>query len=175
MSSSPINPKQTDNLGMILAMLLLRLWLAARAIVAGIEKFAGSESSSREVLIDGVPNEYGLTEASSQKVYAFSNYQGVPGPLADRFANEPLIPAWGLTLYDWILGPALLILGITLLLGIASRISLFAMGLLYTSLTFGLILINQDAGVAWLGTHIILIVFALTLSQHNRFVILKKW
>ena len=49
------------------------------------------------------------------------------------------------------------------------------MGLLYTSLTFGLILIKQDAGIAWLGTHIIMIVAALALAKYNRFAILKKW
>ena len=74
-----------------------------------------------------------------------------------------------------ILGPALILLGLTLLLGIATRFSLFAMGLLYTSLTFGLILLKQDAGVAWLAAHVILIVMALALAQYNRFTILKKW
>ena len=57
----------------------------------------------------------------------------------------------------------------------ATRFSLFAMGLVYTSLTFGLILIKQDAGVAWLGIHIIMIVLALALAKYNRFAILKKW
>jgi thiosulfate dehydrogenase [quinone] large subunit len=69
----------------------------------------------------------------------------------------------------------LLILGLTLLLGIATRFTLFAMGLLYTSLTFGLILIKQDAGVAWLGIHILMIVAALALANYNRFALLKKW
>jgi thiosulfate dehydrogenase [quinone] large subunit len=49
------------------------------------------------------------------------------------------------------------------------------MGLLYTSLTFGLILIKQDAGVAWLGIHILMIVAALALANYNRFALLKKW
>jgi thiosulfate dehydrogenase [quinone] large subunit len=49
------------------------------------------------------------------------------------------------------------------------------MGILYTSLTFGLILIKQDSGVAWLGIHILLIVAALTLVNYNRFEVIKKW
>ena len=68
-----------------------------------------------------------------------------------------------------------MILGLTLFLGIATRFSLFLMGLVYTSLTFGLILIKQDAGIAWLGVHIVMIVIALALAKHNRFAILKKW
>jgi thiosulfate dehydrogenase [quinone] large subunit len=49
------------------------------------------------------------------------------------------------------------------------------MGLLYISLTWGLILINQDAGVAWLGVHMIMIVLMLSWAKHNRFELLKNW
>lgn len=171
---SPNNEKP-DTLALLLAMLLLRIWLAFRAIVAGIEKFAGTAASSQAVKIDGAPNDYGLTEDTSEKVYAFANYQGVPDGLYDQFTGEPLIPNWGLDLYNIVLGPALLILGFTVLLGIATRFSLFAMGLLYTSLTFGLILLNQSAGVAWLAAHIILVVMALALAKYNRFAVLQKW
>lgn len=165
----------TPDLGLTLGMLTLRIWLAVRALQTGIEKFAGTSSGAKAVSIDGAHNDYGLTEATTSKTYALENYQGVPGPLYDKFSGEPLIPTWGLDLYNVILGPALLLLGLTLLLGIATRFSLFAMGLIYTSLTFGLILIKQDAGVAWLGTHIIMVVLALALANHNRFAILKKW
>lgn len=169
------NENCSNDLGLSLGMLTLRLWLAVRAIQTGVEKFAGTSTGSKAVAIDGAPNAYGLTEATSAKAYAFSNYNGVPAPLYEKFSNEPFIPSWGLSLYDIVLGPALLLLGITLLLGIATRFTLFAMGLLYTSLTFGLILIKQDAGVAWLGTHILMIVAALALANYNRYAILKKW
>lgn len=165
----------SNDLGLTLGMLTLRIWLAIRAIQTGIEKFAGTSAGSKAVNIDGAPNDYGLTEATSSKAYALDNYQGVPGPLYDQFAGEPFIPSWGLDLYNIVLGPALLILGFALLLGLATRFTLFAMGLLYTSLTFGLILIKQDAGIAWLGTHILLIVAALALAKYNRFAILRKW
>lgn len=165
----------SNDLGLSFGMLLLRLWLGLRALQTGFEKFAGTKSADSAINIDGAPNTYGLTETTTGKAYAFSNYHGVPGPLYDKFSSEPLIPGFFLNLYDFILGPALIILGLTLLLGIATRVSLFAMGLLYTSLTFGLILIKQDAGVAWLGIHVIMIVLGLALVKHNRFEILKKW
>lgn len=164
----------TSDIGLTLGMLLLRVWLSIRAIQTGLEKFSGSAVGSKSVTIDGAPNDYGLTEATTSKVYAISNYQGVPGPLYEKFSSEPLIPSWGLDIYNVILGPALLILGFTLLFGICTRLSLFAMGLLYTSLTFGLILIKQDAGVAWLGIHIIIILCALVLTKYNRFEITSK-
>ena len=166
----------SNDLGYTLGMLLLRLWLAVRAFQTGIEKFAGSgKPVDSTVLVDGVPNTYGLTESTATKVYAMSNYSGVPAPLYDKFINEPLIPEFALNIYNVVLGPALIILGLTLFLGIATRFSLFLMGLIYTSLTFGLILIKQDAGIAWLGVHIIMIVMALALVKYNKFAILNKW
>ncbi len=164
-----------NKLALTYGTILLRVWLAVRAIQTGLEKFGGAKASDQIVKIDGAPNEYGLTAAGSLKHYSFANYHGVPEGLMKKFQDEPLMMKFALPLYDKILGPALLLLGITILLGIASRTSLFLLGLLYISLTWGLILIKQDEGVAWLGIHMILIVMALMLAEHNRFAILKKW
>ena len=166
----------SNDLGYTLGILLLRLWLAARAFQTGIEKFAGSgKPVDSTVLVDGAPNTYGLTESTASKVYAMSNYKGVPAPLYDKFISEPLIPEFALNIYNFVLGPALIILGLTLFLGIATRFTLFLMGLIYTSLTFGLILIKQDAGIAWLGIHIVMVVMALALANYNKLVIMKNW
>lgn len=164
-----------NKLALTYGSLLLRLWLAVRAIQTGLEKFAGSKASNSPVEIDGVANEYGLTAATSAKHYAMANYHGVPEALMKKFQDEPLMLKFALPLYDKLLGPALIILGLTILLGIGYRTSLFLLGLLYISLTWGLILIKQDSGVAWLGTHMILIVMALHLAGSNRFAILRKW
>lgn len=80
-----------------------------------------------------------------------------------------------LPLFDKALGPAMILLGTAILLGIAQRVSLFFLGLLFTSLTWGLILIKQDDGVSWLATHLLLVVAALALAPHNRFTVLRKW
>ncbi len=163
------------DLGATYGFLVLRLWLAARAIMAGIEKYAGTATSDAAVDIGGKPNDYGLTETVSSKSYSLEFYQGVPQALYSKFSKEPLIPEFALSLYNTVLGPALILLGVTLLLGIATRTTLFLMGLLYTSLTVGLILIKQDPGVAWLGTHIILVAMALFTVKHNRFELFKKF
>jgi len=159
----------------VFAVWLLRIWLGVRALVAGIEKFAGTRSSEELAVIDGSPNAYGLTTDATEKIYSFSSYHGVPQALYDQLAAQPLIPGFALQVYDWVLGPALLILGLTVLLGILPRISLFLMGLLYTSLTFGLILLNQSAGVSWLAVHVILIALALFWQRHNRCQLFNKW
>ena len=46
---------------------------------------------------------------------------------------------------------------------------------LILALTVGLILIDQNDGVAYLGIHIGLVSAAFFLAQYNRFVVLKKW
>jgi thiosulfate dehydrogenase [quinone] large subunit len=162
-------------LALIFGAMLLRLWLAMRAIQTGLEKYAGAKASDQAVAIDGSANSYGLTASSSVKHYALENYHGVPQALMEKFKAEPFMSDVALRMYDRILGPSLIILGVMILLGIANRISLFLLGLLYISLTWGLILIKQDEGVAWLGVHMIMVVMALMLSEHNRLSLLKKW
>ncbi|MBK1792436.1 hypothetical protein [Persicirhabdus sediminis] len=156
--------------------ILLRLWLSVRAIQTGIEKYAGSDVGRQPIKVDGNVYSSDLTAVtSSNKAYALDNYHGIPSSLQSAFAKEPLMADWMLKIYDAILGPSLIILGMLILLGVASRISLIALGLLYISLTWGLVLLKQDAGIAWLGIHIILVVMALQKTQHDPFRLLKKW
>jgi thiosulfate dehydrogenase [quinone] large subunit len=176
MSEDQETPSAPSNtLGFVYASLLARLWLGVRAVQTGVEKYAGSAASSEVVKVDGTPNAEGLTAAASQKVYALANYHGVPAPLLSKFQTEPLMPGKLLPLYDKVLGPSLVILGVAILLGLFYRSSLFLLGLLYISLTWGLILIKEDGGVAWLASHLILIVAALALAGYNRVAVLKKW
>ena len=162
-------------LGYIFATLLLRLWLGVRAIQTGIEKYASTTSSSTPVKIDGQVYDENFTTTATAKVYALDQYHGIPKSMKAAFAKEPLMTDTLLKYFDMLLGPVLIILGTTILLGLASRVSLFLLGLLYISLTWGLILIKQDAGVSYLGVHMIMIALALTWADHNRVCLLKKW
>lgn len=165
-----------DNLALVYGSLLARVWLGVRALQTGVEKFGKTvQVDGQAVQVDGAANTEGLTTVTSAKVYALDAYHGVPAALMKKFEAEPLMLKFALPLYDKLLGPALLVLGLTILLGIAYRSSLFVLGLLYISLTWGLILIKQDDGVSWLGIHMILIVAALALAQYNRLAIMKKW
>lgn len=163
-----------STLGYIYGAGLLRIWLAVRAIQTGIEKFSGIKGFDKRIIIDGKPSNYGLSEAELEKIYGLKYYHGIPESMVEPFSKEPLMPDFMLPIYDKVLGPALLILGLTILLGIAPRTSLFLLGLLYVSLTWGLILIAQDSGIAWLGTHMIMIVMALALAKHNRLCLFNK-
>ena len=155
-----------------LAFLLLRLWLAMRALLTGLEKFSGT--ATREVVTINEFTELEETTTIAYKAYGVSHYKAIPDVLKEQFTGQPLLPEFMTGPYYAILGYLLVLLGITLFLGICLRTSLFVMGLLYISLTYGLILIKQDGGIAWLGIHLLLIVGALLLEKHKRLVIFPR-
>lgn len=127
------------------AFLILRLFLGLRALFAGIEKW-----------------ELGGD-------YSFANYNTTMGRMADGIAGASFIPAALAKAFAFPLGYILILLGITILLGIKTRCSLFVMGLVYVGLSFGLMAVQEGEGVAWLAVHVGLCVAALLLNRHNRF------
>ncbi len=160
-----------------LAFLLLRGWLGIRALLTGIEKF-GAYKTIQKPLLDpttGQPDASGALIELKIKYYSLANYSGVPAGLKGKFANEVLLPPALVSVFDHLLGPALIATGLMLLLGLGTRLSLFVQGLIYIALTVGLILIHQDDGVSWLGIHIALVALALMLAKYNTLALLKKW
>jgi thiosulfate dehydrogenase [quinone] large subunit len=89
------------------------------------------------------------------------------------------MPKWALLIFESTLGYILIALGVTLLLGIGTRLSLFFQGLLYSGLTLGFIAISKEpgssAGITMLGVHIALVVLALLLAKYNKLAVLKKF
>jgi len=160
-----------------LAFLVLRGWLAVRAILAGLEKFSGFNTIQKPFVDPktGMEDPSGALVEVKQKFYSLTNYTALPQSLKDKFAQEPLLPKAATAPFYGGLGWALIILGVMLLVGVGTRISLFLQGILYICLSAGLILINQNDGVAFLGIHVALIALALALVKHNRLCILKKW
>lgn len=159
------------------AFLALRLWLGFRALFVGIQKYAAYKSVAMP-LIDpstGQPDASGVMVNVSVKSYALANYAGIPVGLRDKFAHDPLFPKFALTMFDRMLGPAFILTGIMLIVGLGTRVSLLVQGLLFIALTVGLVLIDANDGVAYLGIHIGLVAAAFMLVQHNRFAVLKKW
>jgi thiosulfate dehydrogenase [quinone] large subunit len=159
-----------------LAFLVLRLWLGVRALLAGVEKF-GAYKTVQQPFIDpttGVADPNAVVEIKV-KFYSLANYNGIPAALQSKFANEALLPHFALSAFNFLLGPALIITGVMLLLGLGTRISLFVQGLIYVALTVGMILIGQNDGPPYLGIHLALVVFALMLAKYNKLALLKKW
>jgi len=160
-----------------IAFLILRGWLALRAIVTGIEKYAIVKTVQKPLMdpVTGMEDPSGALVDVKIKMYGLANYHAIPPSLSDKFSHEPLLPKFMMDPFCAMLGPALIISGLMLLAGLGTRLSLFVQGVLYIMLTAGLILIKQDDGVAWLAIHIALIAFALTLARDNKFALLKKW
>jgi thiosulfate dehydrogenase [quinone] large subunit len=164
--------------GNSLAFLVLRGWIGIRAVVTGLEKYSGMTIQDQAWTDKaGKPDASGamLEGGAPHKFYALSNYHAVPKSLEAKFDGEPLLPHFLTAPFYTILGPLLILTGLATLLGIGTRISLFAQGVIYIMLTVGLILINQNDGVAWLGIHVGLIALALSLAKHNRLAVCKNW
>ena len=182
-----------------MAFWLLRFWLAARAIGTGLTKFIGKvegeipnpefEAKIKETMADGrsrseameIVTDVPEKISGTMDVISFSSYHGLPekGPMTiETFSASPLMPSFMVEPYAAVLGYALVALGITVLLGICTRVSLFLMGLLYISLTWGFIILEPNmgpsaaAGIAYLGVHMVLIVAALLLADYNKFELL---
>lgn len=183
-----------------MAFWLLRFWLAARAIGTGLTKFIGKvegeipnpefEAKIKETMADGLTRSEAMEIVTdvpekisgTMDVISFSSYHGLPekGPMTiETFSASPLMPSFMVEPYAAVLGYALVALGITVLLGICTRVSLFLMGLLYISLTWGFIILEPNmgpsaaAGIAYLGVHMVLIVAALLLADYNKFELLS--
>jgi thiosulfate dehydrogenase [quinone] large subunit len=129
------------------AFLLLRLWLGLRTLIAGLEKW------------------------ESGGTYSFENYYKNMGRMAQGISSSSFMPLWMTKNFAHTLGYALVVLGLCVLLGVKSRLSLFATGLLYVGLSFGLMAVQEAEGVAWLGMHMIVIAGALMLVRYERFAI----
>lgn len=130
------------------AFLLLRLFLGLRTLLEAVHKF------------------------ESQGSYSMENYSRNMGRMAEGITGASFLPLAMTKPYATILGFALLILGAALLLGIKTRLTLILTGLVYVSLSFGLMSVQESEGVAWLGMHILMFVAALLLVRHNRFALL---
>jgi thiosulfate dehydrogenase [quinone] large subunit len=129
------------------AFLLLRLFLGLRLLLAGIDKF------------------------ESKGTYSFANYYANMAKMSEGITSASYLPLWMTRNFAHGLGYALIILGVAVLLGIKPRVSLFLAGLLYVGLAFGLMAVQENEGVAWLGIHVGLCAGALALVRHSRFAL----
>lgn len=188
-----------NNITYTMAFWLIRFWLAARAIGTGLTKFIGKVEGEvpnpvyaaklKEAMADGLSREDAAAVIAdvpekiqgTMEVLSFANYHGLPtkGPMTvDTFSASPLMPSFMVEPYAFVLGFALIGLGLTTLLGICTRLSLFLMGLLYISLTYGFIILEPSmgpsaaAGIAYLGVHLLIIVAGLFLADYNKFELL---
>jgi thiosulfate dehydrogenase [quinone] large subunit len=126
------------------AFLLLRLFLGLRLLLAGLDKF------------------------ESKGTYSFANYSTNMSKMSEGITSASFLPLWMTRGFAHSLGYALLLVGAAVLLGLKTRVALFLAGLLFVGLAFGLMAVQENEGVAWLGLHVGLCAGALVLVRHNR-------
>jgi thiosulfate dehydrogenase (quinone) large subunit len=129
------------------AFLILRLFLGLRTLMAGLEKFEANRS------------------------FSTANYSENMTRMATGISNNSVIPLWAAKAFAMPLGYILTILGIALLLGVKSRVTLFITGIVYTGLGFGLMAVQEGEGVAWIGMQVLMFVVALVLVRNERFAV----
>jgi thiosulfate dehydrogenase [quinone] large subunit len=129
------------------AFLLLRLFLGLRALQAGIDKF------------------------EAKGTYSAANYSENMGRMASGITGASYLPLWMTRGFALTLGYVLLVLGVALLLGLKTRVTLIVMGLVYVGLSFGLMAVQESEGVAWLAIHVGLVAGALVLVRYERFAL----
>ena len=144
---SEFRPSVPRNLDCTAAFLLLRLFLGLRTLLAGIEKFESKGS------------------------YSFANYYQNMDRMASGITGASFMPLWMTKNFAHSIGYVLLALGVCLLLGVKSRLTLMVTGLTYLGLSFGLMAVQESEGVAWLAIHVMMIAGALVLAQHERFAV----
>ncbi|MCR6657284.1 MAG: DoxX family membrane protein [Opitutus sp.] len=130
-----------------MAFLILRLFLGLRTLLAGIEKF------------------------EAKGTYSFANYYENMNRMANGITGASFLPLWATKSFALSLGYLLTILGVALLLGLKTRLTLFVSGLLYVGLGFGLMAVQEGEGVAWIGMQVSMFVGALLLVRYNRFAL----
>lgn len=145
--SQPNPPATPGRSELTWAFLLLRLFLAVRAVMSCVEKF----------------------EAGGN--YSFQNYYTNMTRMATGITGASFLPLWATKCFALPLGYILGLLGLMLLLGLKTRLTLIVMGLLYIALAFGLMAVQQSDGVAWLGVYLLTVVAALVLVRYNRFAV----
>jgi thiosulfate dehydrogenase [quinone] large subunit len=129
------------------AFLFLRLFLGLRALLAGVEKF---ESGGN---------------------YSFEIYYRNMSRMANGITSASFMPLWATKTFAFFLGYLLVALGLAVLLGLKTRLALVGLGFLWVSLSFGLMAVQENEGVAWLGVYVGLNAAALLLVRHNRFAL----
>lgn len=133
---------------LVFANLLLRLWVALRLVMAGLDKFRDG---------DGANTTFNL------EIYAKKMDQ-----IAQATHERGFLPLPLCHLYAKPLGYLLLLAGLWAAVGLFSRVGLFVCGLTMLSLGFGLATMGDDAEVVYVGVHILIIAGALATNHANK-------
>jgi thiosulfate dehydrogenase (quinone) large subunit len=129
------------------AHLILRLWVGLRLLWAGLDKMREKGG-----------NGFGLEFVSKSME-----------PIVDNMQRYAFLPGFSIGIYAAVLPWALLIVGAWTIVGIATRIGLLAAGLVFISLSVGLMALPDDNQVVMRGIEVALTALALMTASDNKF------
>lgn len=131
------------------ANLILRLWVGLRLLMAGVDKFRPKGT-----------NEYHLGDLEVLK----KNVQ----PIYENMVASTFMPASMVASYVFVLSYSLIVVGILVIVGIFSRLSLLVAGLLFVSLSFGLMALPDDDQAVYRGIEVAITALALATAAHGK-------
>lgn len=150
MSESKCSPKCCANLGPAFAHLLLRLWVGMRLFMAGVDKLRDGNGEATTFSLDN------LAKKSARIADLMSSNSFLPKGMCEQFAHYIVWP--------------LLAVGVWVVVGIFTEVSLLAAGLVLLSLGFGLAALPDDAEVVGnIGISIGLVALALMTAHAKKF------
>ena len=134
------------------ANLITRLWVGMRLFMAGVDKFRSGDGAAA--------------------TFNAGNYETKSGVIAKLMTENSFLPAFlpptAIDAYAHGIGYALLFVGVWVALGLFSELSLFAAGLTFLSLGFGLAALPDDTELGVnIGIGIIITYLALNTAKHG--------
>lgn len=128
------------------AAFMLRLWIGLRLLFAGLDKF----------------------RVSGETTFSMEAYKRNVQAIADNIATYTPLSQQACDLYAAPLGYLLIGIGALVILGLFTRLSLLAAGLMFISLGVGLKLLPDDFEAVMIGIQVAITAFALSLWWHDR-------
>jgi uncharacterized membrane protein YphA (DoxX/SURF4 family) len=143
--SEESNDRPSFRLDLAFAHLLLRLWVAERLIMAGVDKFRKG--------------------SGAETTFSMDNYKTKSQQIADLMSTNSFLPKWMCEQYAMGIGFALLGVGAWVLIGLFTEFSLLAAGLVFLSLGFGLAALPDDTEVVYIGVSVLITATALMTAR----------
>jgi uncharacterized membrane protein YphA (DoxX/SURF4 family) len=149
MSAENSDSKCCSSCAVAYAHLILRLWVALRLFMAGVDKF-------RKGYADTVS-------------FSMENYHEKSAQIASLMSSNSFLPAWACSAFASSIGFVLLLVGLWVAVGFFTEISLFAAGLVLLSLGFGLAALPDDTEVVMIGVSVLITAAALMTAKAKTF------
>lgn len=144
--SEATQAKPRCDLSLAYAHLILRLWVAIRLIMAGLDKFRAGNGPDT--------------------TFTLENYEKKSAAIANLMTTNSMLPGTFIGPYAHSIGYVLLAVGVWTLIGLFTSISLLAAGLVFLSLGFGLAALPDDLELsANIGVAIIITAGALATAK----------